>query len=466
MVAGARAVKRGAPGDGGRDKTPRVDLLFRGGTVVTCDATDRVVEGDLLVRDGRIVHVGEGPRVTGGPTPTRVIDARGCAVIPGLVQAHVHLCQAIMRGMADDLPLLDWLKTRIWPLEAAHDESSLAASAELGLLEMMLAGTTTILDMGTVRAHDAVMDACVRSGVRAVSGKAMMDSGDGVPKGLRESTRASLQESERLSATWRGKGGGRIGYAYAPRFVLSCSEKLVRGAVERAANEGAIVHTHAAEHAKERAAVRAVLGEDDVIVLKRWGVFGPRAVLAHGVQLTDDQAREIARDGTRVVHCPSANLKLGSGIARVAKLDAMGVQLALGADGAPCNNNLDPWTELRHAALLSKVRSGVTSLKARRAFRLATIDGARALGLDRDVGSLEVGKRADVAVVRLDGPHAEPGGDVFSKLVYACGARDVRHVMVNGVMVVKDHEHRLLDGARVVARARELGRELAARAKV
>src|SRR5262249_54004281 len=154
------------------------------------------------------------------------------------------------------------------------------------------------------------------------SGKAMMDTGDGVPAGLRESTRASLEESERVCAAWSKHD--RIGYAYAPRFVLSCSEALVRGAVERAEDAGALVHTHAAEHPRERDAVRAALGDDDVAVLRRWGVSGPRAVLAHGVQLTDDEARALAAEGTRVVHCPSANLKLGSGVARVAELQDLG----------------------------------------------------------------------------------------------------------------------------------------------
>jgi cytosine/adenosine deaminase-related metal-dependent hydrolase len=376
----------------------------------------------------------------------------------------VHLCQVLMRGMADDMPLLEWLKTRIWPLEAAHDERSLAASAELGLAEMMLAGTTTILDMGTVRAHDAVMEACDRSGIRAISGKTMMDVGDGVPAGLRESTRASLDESESLCKRWHGARGGRIGYAFAPRFILSCTEALVRGAAERAADMGVLVHTHAAEHPAEREAVRKALGREDVAVLREWGVRGHQAILAHGVQLTDDEARRIAEDGTRVVHCPSANLKLGSGIARVAELDAMGVQLALGADGAPCNNNLDPWTELRHAALLAKVRTSTTALPAERAVRLATIDGARALGLDAAIGSIEVGKRADLVVVRLDGAHAEPGGDVFSRLAYACGARDVRHVFVDGEHVVKNGEHQALDVDRVVANARRASRALRARA--
>ena len=330
---------------------------------------------------------------------------------------------------------------------------------------MALAGTTTILDMGTVRGHDAVMDACVRSGMRAVSGKAMMDSGDGVPRGLRESTRASLDESERLARDWAGRAG-RIGYAYAPRFILSCSEKLVRGAVERAKGDGSLVHTHVAEHAAEREAVRAALGDEDVAVLRAWGVTGPKAILAHGVQLTAEEARVLAREGTRIVHCPSANLKLGSGIARVAELDALGVPLALGADGAPCNNTMDPWTELRHAALLAKVRTGVTTLPARRALELATIDGARALSLDRVTGSLEVGKRGDLVVVRIDGAHAEPGGDVFSRLVYACGARDVVHVLVDGEPIVRNRESTRFDGDEVTARAREQAAKVRGRAKL
>jgi cytosine/adenosine deaminase-related metal-dependent hydrolase len=246
--------------------------------------------------------------------------------------------------------------------------------------------------------------------------------------------------------------------------VLSCSEGLVRGAVERARSRGQLVHTHAAEQAAEREAVRRALGDDDVAVLRRWGVHGSRAVLAHGVQLRKGEVERLGRDGTRVVHCPSANMKLGSGIAPIAELDAAGVALALGADGAPCNNNLDAWVEMRHAALVAKVRSGVTSLPARRALRLATIDGARALGLSELVGSIEAGKRADLAIVRIDGPHAGPAGDVFSRLVYACSARDVVHVIVDGELVVKGGEHQRLDVAAVKAGAQAAAQAVLARA--
>lgn len=444
-------------------------VLIRGGTLVRCDASGTVGEGDLLVDGGRIAELGRGPR-GGDRGPLRVIDARGCAVIPGFVQAHVHLCQVLFRGMADDLPLLEWLQRRIWPFEAAHDDSSLSASAELGLLEMMLAGTTTILDMGTVHGYDAVFDACDRAGIRVFGGKTMMDAGKNVPKGLRETTRDSLKEADRLRASWSGKGDGRLGYAYAPRFILSCTEDLFRGTAERArastkarGTDRALLHSHVAEHPDERAAVRKALGDDDIAMLRKWGFKGKNTLLAHGVQLTDAEIKAVARDRTRIVHCPSANLKLGSGIARVHDLAAGGVQLALGADGAPCNNNLDPWTELRHAALLAKVRTGVTTLPARQALELATIEGARALGIERELGSLEVGKRADLVIVRIDGPHVEPGGDAWSRLVYGCTARDVTHVMVDGKLVVRDGEHAQLDREQVLRRAREQAKKLVAR---
>ncbi len=428
------------------------------------------IQGDVLVDGSRIVAIGDIPkRLLDTRSLTRVLDARGCVVMPGLIQAHVHLCQVLFRGMADDLPLLAWLEHRIWPFEAAHTEASLGASARLGLLEMMLAGTTTILDMGTVHGYDAVFDACLDAGIRVFGGKTMMDAGDGVPKGLRETTKNSLRESDRLRKEWSGQGDGRLRYAYAPRFVLSCTEKLFREtsarANEKTSNkaERALLHSHVAEHPDERIAVRNALGDEDIAVLRAWGFKGKNTLLAHGVQLTDEEIDRVARDGTRVVHCPSANLKLGSGIARVHELRRRGVVVALGADGAPCNNNLDPWMELRHAALLAKVRTGVTTLPAREALRLATIDGARALGIDDEVGSLEVGKRGDLIVVRVDGPHVEPGGDAYSRLVYACTARDVVHVVVNGDVVVQDHIHERLDRDAVLARARSEAKKLAAR---
>lgn len=436
--------------------------LLRGATLVTCDGADRIIRGDLLIRDGRIAALGS----VGAPADARIVDARERIVLPGLVMAHVHLCQVLMRGMADDLPLLDWLKKRIWPLEAAHDEASIRASAELGLAEMLLAGTTALLDLGTVHHHDVVFDACVRSGMRVVGGKTLMDSGLGVPKRLKESTSSALADAERLERRWSGHESGRVHYAWIPRFILSCSERLIRGAAERARASNAVMHTHAAEHPGERGAVRSALGADDVVLLRRWGFCGPRASIAHGVQLTGGQMRALARDGTSVVHCPSANLKLGSGIAAVARMRAAGLTVGLGADGAPCNNNLDPWLELRHAALVSSATAGPGVLPARAVLRLATIDGARVLGLSHEIGSLEPGKSADVVVVRAFAPHTAPAPDPVSTLVYATQARDVEHVFVAGRPVVKDGVLATLDAERVVSVAREQAGRLARRAKI
>lgn len=429
-------------------------VVIEGGTLVTMDRDRRVLRGNLLIEDGRIAKIG---KFRAPPDATR-IDAKGCAVIPGLIQAHVHLCQALFRGGADDKPLLPWLRERIWPLEAAHDPKSLRASAHLGLAEMLRSGTTTILDMGTTNHHDVVFEAMAETGIRGASGKAMMDAGKGVPAGLRETTKSSLAESDRLRAEWHRAEDDRLRYAYAPRFILSCSEKLFRAVAERA-EDGVLMHTHAAEHADERTAVKEALGEDDVAALERWGITGPGAIFAHCVQLRASEIHRLAKAGTRVAHCPSANLKLASGIADVPALRDAGVVVGIGSDGAPCNNRMDPWTELRSAALLAKVRAAnAAALPAAEAFELVTIEGAKALGWDEDIGSLERGKKADIAVVRIDELHQEPAGNVYSRLVYATRADDVEHVLIDGHAIVSSRELQTLDADEVKRDAR---RELA-----
>ncbi len=429
-------------------------VLIRGGAVVTMDGERRVLpRGDVLLENGRIAAVGARLKAPHGLT--RVIDARGAAVMPGLVQAHVHLCQVLFRGMADDMPLMEWLRTRIWPLEGAHDARSMKASARLGVAELLLGGTTCILDMGTVGHQDDVFRAMQEGGIRGISGKAMMDAGQGVPKGLRETTKASVNESLALHARWDGAADGRLGYAFAPRFILSCTERLFRQVAEVASDRGIRIHSHVAEHAGEKREVRAQLGKDDIDVLASWGVAGPHVILAHGVQLTRAQMKRVARAGTRIIHCPSANLKLASGIADVVAMREAGIVVGLGADGAPCNNRLDAFTELREAALLAKVRrDDAAALSASDALSMATIEGARALGLDHDIGSIEPGKKADVVVVDLDRVHALPGGDAVSRLVYACTPADVRHVFVDGRWVVKDRNLTTLDTGRGPRRCR------------
>ncbi len=432
------------------------EVLIRRGTIIAMDDARTVGERDLLVSDKRIRWIGASGRAPRADRKVvrEVIDAAGCVVVPGFVQAHVHLCQVLFRGLADDLPLLRWLRERIWPFEAAHDKASLRASAELGLCELLRGGTTTILDMGTVHHHEVVFEAMSRFGMRGASGKAMMDVGAGVPRGLRESTRQSLAESEQLRAAFDGHDG-RLRYAYAPRFVLSCTQKLLREVGERARSQGALVHTHVAEHAGERAEVRSALGVEDIAYLEACGISGPHVVMAHGVQLTKREMLRAAERQTRFAHCPSANLKLASGIADVVGMREAGLTVGIGADGAPCNNRLDALGELRLAALLAKhKRNDAAALSAMEALSLLTIDGARCLGLEAQVGSLEAGKLADIAIVRIDQIEHAPALDPVSALVYSASARDVRDVLVDGELRVRNGELIGVDVPAVSATAR------------
>ena len=363
-----------------------------------------------------------------------VIDAAGKVVLPGFVQAHVHLCQTLFRGQADDLELLDWLKKRIWPLEGAHDEESVYWSAMLGIAELIRGGTTSIIDMETVHHTESAFWAIDSSGIRAASGKVMMDYGPDVPATLMESTEDSLRESEALLERWHMHDDGRIRYAFAPRFVVSCSARLLARVRDMARAAGVLVHTHASENRGEIELVQQDRGMRNVVCLHELGLIGPNLVLAHCIWLDDEEMAILRDSGTKVVHCPSSNLKLASGIAKVPEMLEMGVFVSMGADGAPCNNNLDMFQEMRHAALIQKVRLGPTALPAPTVLEMATIGGARAMGLEEEIGSIEPGKRADIVILDLDAPHAVPaeGVDVVSRVVYEATASDVETTIVDG----------------------------------
>jgi 5-methylthioadenosine/S-adenosylhomocysteine deaminase len=436
-------------------------VLIKGGTVVTMDAEERVVEGDVLVRGGRISGVGE----VSGPAEL-TLDARGCAVLPGFVQTHVHLCQTLFRGSADDLELIDWLKRRVWPLEAAHDARSVRASARLGVAEMIRGGTTCALTMETVRHTGEVFRAVEESGFRATVGKCMMDKGEGVPLGLREEAEDSIRESLALLEEWHGRDGGRVRGCLAPRFAVSCTEGLLRRVAALARERGVMIHTHASENRSEIELVERETGSRNIEYLDSVGVSGPHVVLAHCVHLSEREMDLLAAAGTHAAHCPSSNLKLGSGLAPVAEMLERGVSVSLGADGAACNNRLDMFTEMRTAALLQKVRRGAGALPARRALRMATADGARALGLAGEVGRLEAGKRADLTILDLGRLHLTPRPDVVSTLVYAAEARDVRTVLIGGRVVMSDGQLTTLDEREVLAEARGQHALLTARAGI
>ena len=435
-------------------------ILIKNGTIVTMDTKGSIAQGDLLIRGGRIAEIGEGI----GADADDTIDARDCAVLPGFIQTHIHLCQTLFRGAADDLSLIDWLKNRVWPMEAAHTKESIRASAHLGIAELIKGGTTCALTMETVRHTEEVLSVVDESGFRATVGKCMMDKGDDVPRALHEETAASIRESVALIEQWHGRGDGRIRCCFAPRFAISCTRELLSEVSELARKHKVMIHTHSSENKNECEIVEAETGRRNVAYLDSLGISGAHVLLAHCIHLDTEEMETLSRTKTNVAHCPSSNLKLGSGLARVAEMLARKIPVSLGADGAACNNRLDMFTEMRTAALLQKLAHGPEVLSAAQVLRMATIDGARALGLENEIGSLEVGKRADVIVVDLNQLHSSPKQDVISSLVYSAQPADVRATIIDGRIVMRNGELITMNESVVVEEANREASALAQRA--
>ncbi len=379
---------------------------------------------------------------------TQVYSYENLTLIPGFVQTHIHLCQTLFRGLADDLELLDWLKNRIFLFENAHNYNSLKASAQLGIYELQTKGTTTLLDMGTLNYMEAVFDEMISSGMRGFSGKCMIDENDLVPK-FKETTKRSIDYSNELAKNYHNTKTDRVKYAYAPRFALSCSYDLLKDTVALVNElDGSLYHTHSSENRDEIAAVKQKYGAENVEFFNSIGALNDKTVLAHCIHLNEKEIGLLKKSQTRVSHCPSSNLKLGSGIANIPRYLKEGISVSLGADGAPCNNNLSAFVEMRHAALIQKPIHGSTVMDAKTTFKLATIEGAKALHLENEVGSIEVGKKADLVLLNLeqvDQCLLDNDYNLYSNIVYSAAHDTVKHVMIDGNWVVKDGDSTVYD---------------------
>jgi 5-methylthioadenosine/S-adenosylhomocysteine deaminase len=312
--------------------------------------------------------------------------------------------------------------------------------------------------MGTTHLHEIVLAEIARSGIRAVSGKAMMDHdpSGAAPVKLRESTGDSLDESERLAALVEERYAPRVKYGYAPRFALSATPELHREVARRARERGRWIHTHASETESEVAAVVKAMGEPCVRFLAREGVLDGRTTVAHAVHLEEGEREILAATKTGVAHCPTSNLKLGSGIADVPALRQAGIAVGLGSDGAACNNRLDPFREMALAALLPARRGTLTRLRAADAVKMATIEGARAIGLDAETGSLEAGKRADLVVLDFARLQTAAGGDPWTSIAFAASPANVRDVVCDGRIVKRDFRLTGFDEREVAVAAGEM----------
>ena len=420
-------------------------ILIKNALIVTMNSSLDIIKGDIFIRAGKIEQIAGGIDLI----DCDVFDADDYIVIPGLIQTHVHLCQALFRNLADDLPLLDWLERKILPYENKHTPESLSVSARLALAELIKSGTTTIMDFGTIRYQQVIFEELASSGIRAFAGKTMMDSGD-MPVSMKEKTSDSLTESEALANQWHNFDNGRLKYVFTPRFVLTCSEEMLIESGELAKRFDTLLHTHASENREETRLVMEKFGERNIILFDKLGVADKNLCLAHCIWTDEKEANLLKEREIKVLHCPSANLKLGSGIAPIPEYLKRGIQVSIGADGAPCNNNMDVFIEMRLASLIQKPIHGPEAMPALETFKLATINGARALGLENSIGSIETGKIADLTFIKKNQVHSIPYENIYSKLVYSTQSSDVEHVMINGKWILRDKQLITIDENKIL----------------
>jgi 5-methylthioadenosine/S-adenosylhomocysteine deaminase len=429
----------------------RVDLIVSGGTVVTMDKERRVIEdGAVAVDHGRIVAVGKRGEVLGRYDARETVDATGRAVIPGLINGHTHVPMTLFRGIADDLDLNEWLTKYIFPAEAKNvNEDFVRAGTQLGLAEMIRGGTTTYCDMYYF--EDAVADETERAGVRGLLGETVID----FPVPDNKTWPDAMRYTEGFIRKW--KGHALVTPAVAPHAPYTVSEAHLREVKALSERTGAPIVTHVAETRKEVADITRDHGASPVEYLARIGFLGPRDVFAHTVHLTEHEIELLKQNGVGSVHNPQSNMKLASGVAPVPQMLRAGVAVGLGTDGAASNNDLDMWEEMDTAAKLHKVATfDPKVITAEEALAMATINGARALHMDSEIGSLEAGKRADIVVVDLDSLHQTPRYNIYSHLVYATKAADVRTVVIEGRVVMRDRRLLTLNEELIKQKARAL----------
>lgn len=429
---------------------PPADRVLRAEWVLTVDGDDRVLhDGAVALAGERIAAVGDAAEVLAAHPTAEVVDLGGHVLAPGFVNAHTHLSMVMFRGLADDRNLGDFLsllipaETRLIDAEVVDVGTSAAAVESLG------GGVTTALDMYYF--PDSVIDAADRVGLRVMTGPVILDDEgpDHLPRAARMEAAEDFLRRRPARPGWRPVVSPHSTYLVSTGLL-----QLVRGL---AAEHDAAVHIHAAETLQELADVQELTGRRPVELLAHLDLLCDRTVLAHAVHLSDDELERVAHSGATVAHNPASNLKLASGVARVPELLAAGANVALGTDGAASSNDLDMFVAMRLAALLHKgVTGDPTAVPARQALRMATMGGARAVALDDDLGSIEVGKLADLVAVDLSGAHLQPVFDPVSALVYAAGRGDVAHVWVGGEQVVTDSRPTRVDPSAVVDALREL----------
>jgi cytosine/adenosine deaminase-related metal-dependent hydrolase len=440
------------------------------------DSQRRVItDGAVLIEGSRIVKVGKSSEVRNVSRAEFEIDAKGMAILPGLIDTHVHLAQALIRGCADDTSLIDWLQKFVWPLQGNFEAEDGKASAELCMLEMIKSGTTTFLESLLHERYglDEIAESVLQAGMRGILSKTVMglpgygSQGSIMHPGMVEDGETCLRQVEDHFKRWNGRADGRIRIWYGARSLGGCNRELYQRIGQGARRLGTGITMHLNEVQEDARYSRKEFGKLPGEFVDEVGLLDSTIVFAHGVWLTEREWQIFAKKGASVAHCPSSNMKLASGIAPVVEMKRAGVNVSLGCDGGPSNNCYDMIREMKTASLLQKARLlDPLVTDAEYVLEMATINGAKALGMQNEIGALEVGKKADLILMALRKPHLIPAFDPISQLVYAAEGSDVDTVIIDGKVVMQNRVVKTLDEDRVLSNAVERGSKLLKRAGI
>jgi 5-methylthioadenosine/S-adenosylhomocysteine deaminase len=431
------------------------DYLIQNGTILTMQSREQVLKGACLgITGDRISYVGHSNDL---PTTVakRVVDAKGGLVLPGLVNGHTHAAMTLFRGLADDLPLMEWLTNYIFPVEKRMDTAFVKTGALLACAEMILSGTTTFCDMYLF--EEEIAEAAKEAGMRCLVGEVLYD----FPSPNYGAIEKGFEYTERMIRRW--KDDPLVSIAVEPHAVFTCSPELLLKAQRMARTFQVPMIIHVAETLDEVRQVSGKYGKRPFEHLDSLGLLGPQLIAIHCIHLSPGEIRLVAEKGVKVVTAPESNMKLASGICPVPRLRSEGVVVGLGTDGCASNNNLDLFGEMDSLAKIHKVDSmDPTAMDAYTVLSMATLEGARALGMDGVTGSLAKGKKADVIIVDTCKPHLTPMFDPYSQLVYAAKATDVSHTFINGRLVLEERRLLTMDVEEIMKRAREKAKDVAA----
>lgn len=426
-----------------------MNILIKNATLLSMGDKEEPVENvEVAIEKDKIKYIGEVPEDF---YAEKVIDARESLVMPGLIDGHTHIAMSLFRNYADDLPLMEWLKTRIWPLEEKLTAQDVYWGSMLGVAELIRSGVTCFSDMYFFMEETA--KAVEEAGIRAVLARGLVggDNDDG----------RRFEETRKLYKSWHNGAGGRIKVMVGPHAPYTCSPGYLRKVVELARELNVGIHIHIAESADEVEESLKNYGKSPVRHIYDLGLFDIPTVAAHCVHLSDEDIEILAENKVSVVNNPTSNLKLASGFAPVEKMIKKGINVALGTDGPSSNNNLNMFEEMNLAAIINKsVNHDATSIPAITAIKMATVNGAKALGLEKEIASIEVGKKADLIIIDTQKPHFYPRHNIISALAYSAQASDVKTVIVDGKIVMEDYEIKTIDTERIMFETEKAAKDL------